>query len=111
MHLYFSFVCAVPGPPQILQVDVLNSTSFSVTWNEPLERNGVVEGYRLNYSLLAVDDYLSETYTEVDLDPSSRSYVVSGLHPYASYQLELRAETDKGLGGADIQVAMTLESG
>ena len=114
MQLYFCFLVAVPGPPQILEVAVLSSTSFNVTWDEPLDPNGVVEGYRLNYSLLAVDDYLrvvNETYPDVDLGPSNRSYVVNGLHPFASYQLELRARTDKGFGGADSEEAMTEESG
>ena len=90
---------------------MLNATSFNVTWDEPSDPNGMVEGYQLNYSLLAVDDYLNESYPHIDLGPSDRNVVVSGLHPFASYWLELRARTDKGLGEADSEEATTNESG
>ena len=105
------FLLAVPGPPQSLEVVVLNATSFTVTWDEPLILNGVVEGYQLSYSLLAIDDYLNEVHLHIDLGPGSRSVVVSGLHPFASYWLELQARTDKGLGEATNVSAMTPEDG
>lgn len=45
---------AVPGEPQNVKVDVLNSTSVKVTWTPPSdgEKNGIIRGYQIHIQML-----------------------------------------------------------
>ncbi len=88
------------APSDFTVLATTNSTALRATWNEPLDPNGVLTGYRLN--VRALTRYLSPEdsgYNEqFNFRADEFSFVISGLHPFASYDCELRASTSVGFG-------------
>lgn len=60
-HPYTNHTYSVPGEPQNVRVNVLNSTALGVQWKPPQEkdRNGIIRGYHI---------HVQETRDEVSLD-------------------------------------------
>ena len=46
-----SFTCAVPGPVSNLSYRITSNTSAKITWSEPMEPNGVITGYVMEYGV------------------------------------------------------------
>ena len=48
-HIYdcFVFIIAVPGEPQKLMVQIINSTAVIVSWSHPSFTNGIIINYEL----------------------------------------------------------------
>lgn len=67
---------------------VLNSTSIQVTWSEPLQTNGVIEYYLLEWA-----DARREIRNLTQL-----SVVLVNLVPYTEYSITLAACTSKCQG-------------
>lgn len=38
-----------PGSPVNVRVEIKNSTSVQVTWQEPVNTNGIIQGYQVLY--------------------------------------------------------------
>ena len=87
---------------------MVNSTALLATWEEPLDPNGVLTGYRLTVSIAT--DYLDPYNETFSLNSFQLFYVVSGLHPFATYMFELRAVTFE-VGSATTAAAITDEDG
>ncbi|UYV73763.1 hypothetical protein LAZ67_11000792 [Cordylochernes scorpioides] len=100
----------VPGPPLELKMNNRTSTALQMSWNEPLEKNGILVNYKVE--VVAVESFLeshmgwnsSET---VLLD----SYTVTGLHPASQYNISVRASTSVGYGPATTILAYTINDG
>ncbi|XP_066294307.1 tenascin-X-like isoform X1 [Branchiostoma lanceolatum] len=98
----------VPSSPFGLNAYALDTTSVSVSWQIPLDPNGVIEGYNLYYEAAgSEDEELMQVGPEEGVDSP---YVLSGLQPYTLYSLEIAAVTGGGEGDRSDQLKVqTLE--
>ena len=103
-----------PDEPTNFRVTVVNSTSLSATWEPPDDANGVIISYHLSVVLDARDAlYLpSDSSMEFNISATSRSYVLTNLHEFATYSLSLAAATTVGIGNyTEPQLTTTLMAG
>ena len=101
--MYNTHMHTDPDEPTRFSVEQLNSTSLNVTWGAPADPNGVILSYHLSVELDPADAaYLPGNSTmNVTIDnPDARSYVLSGLHEFATYSLSLAAATAQGIGNS-----------
>ncbi|NXH50445.1 SDK2 protein, partial [Dicaeum eximium] len=84
----------VPGPVGHLSFSDILDTSLKVSWQEPLEKNGVLTGYRISW-----EEY-NRTNTRVThyLPNVTLEYRVTGLTALTTYTIEVAAMTSKGQG-------------
>ena len=79
-----------------------------------MDPNGIIIGFSLNISLLSPgQEYLPppQTSSYPDLSPNQFQLEIPGLHPFATYFVELRAATSFGLGNLTDRVITTNEAG
>ena len=89
------FTIAGPsGPPQDLFLNAISPSSLSVTWRGPPrnEHNGRIRYYNISLLEVATGEFSWHNTTD-----SSTNWIISSLHPYYSYRLEVAAVT-VGLG-------------
>ncbi|ETE68990.1 Protein sidekick-2, partial [Ophiophagus hannah] len=84
----------VPGPVGHLSFNEILDTSLKVSWQEPLEKNGILTGYRISW-----EEY-NRTNTRVThyLPNVTLEYRVTGLTALTTYTIEVAAMTSKGQG-------------
>ncbi|NWR32802.1 SDK2 protein, partial [Tachuris rubrigastra] len=84
----------VPGPVGHLSFSDILDTSLKVSWQEPLEKNGILTGYRISW-----EEY-NRTNTRVThyLPNVTLEYRVTGLTALTTYTIEVAAMTSKGQG-------------
>ncbi|XP_015135354.1 protein sidekick-2 isoform X2 [Gallus gallus] len=84
----------VPGPVGHLSFSEILDTSLKVSWQEPLEKNGILTGYRISW-----EEY-NRTNTRVThyLPNVTLEYRVTGLTALTTYTIEVAAMTSKGQG-------------
>ena len=104
---------AVPGPPSNVATTSSNA-SINITWSSPLDRNGVLLGYYINFTLNSTyAQYLSppsDVFT-VSVPQDTFSFILTGLPPFAGYDISLQASTSVGLGTPAIETEITLQAG
>jgi receptor-type tyrosine-protein phosphatase F len=92
----------VPGEPQKIQVEALNSTTISTRWETPNqnEKHGVIRGYQIHVQEIGEDsDSLLNQPLRFDvLDGTARTYNVTDLQPDTKYSVQVAALTRKGDG-------------
>ena len=108
-----------------ISFSVVNSTAttVNVSWQAPADSNGIRLGYYLNVTdpkYLLVDSGKetlpippNEQENEdsfSNLLPDDSQFLVTMLHPFASYRLTLQARTVKGLGDVAKLDVQTLPS-
>ncbi|CAM4647931.1 unnamed protein product [Lepidochelys olivacea] len=83
-----------PGPVGHLSFSDILDTSLKVSWQEPLEKNGILTGYRISW-----EEY-NRTNTRVThyLPNVTLEYRVTGLTALTTYTIEVAAMTSKGQG-------------
>lgn len=69
---------AAPGPPASFNATGTSSSSISVSWEEPLAANGVIDGYQL---------VVENDVREVE---NVTQYTINGLVKNSNYNLSLR---------------------
>ncbi|NXR00746.1 SDK2 protein, partial [Sagittarius serpentarius] len=84
----------VPGPVGHLSFSDILDTSLKVSWQEPLEKNGILTGYRISW------EEHNRTNTRVThyLPNVTLEYRVTGLTALTTYTIEVAAMTSKGQG-------------
>uniref|UniRef100_A0A8D2J7G5 Sidekick cell adhesion molecule 2 n=1 Tax=Varanus komodoensis TaxID=61221 RepID=A0A8D2J7G5_VARKO len=84
----------VPGLVGHLSFSEILDTSLKVSWQEPLEKNGILTGYRISW-----EEY-NRTNTRVThyLPNVTLEYRVTGLTALTTYTIEVAAMTSKGQG-------------
>lgn len=87
----------LPGPPEKLTVTVTSQTSVNLTWEQPGEPNGLIEGYELTYFQEKVVDGESKS-VRVMLSSEKTSYHARDLMLGANYTFRISAKTRLGLG-------------
>jgi len=89
-------ILSAPGdPPSDFRAAVLNSTAISLTWSEPLHPYGIITSYTITY------DNSSGNQVSVIVDAGdARSYLISGLDEFTTYEIFINASTRIGSGPA-----------
>ncbi|XP_028935753.1 protein sidekick-2 isoform X1 [Ornithorhynchus anatinus] len=84
----------VPGPVGHLGFSDILDTSLKVSWQEPVEKNGILTGYRISW-----EEY-NRTNTRVThyLPNVTLDYRVTGLTALTTYTIEVASMTSKGQG-------------
>ncbi|MGH0121573.1 UNVERIFIED_CONTAM: hypothetical protein FKN15_040700 [Acipenser sinensis] len=84
----------IPGPVGHLSFTEILDTSLKVSWREPIEKNGILTGYRISW-----EEY-NRTNTRVThyLPNVTLQYRVTGLTALTTYTIEVAAMTSQGQG-------------
>ncbi|XP_033896317.3 protein sidekick-2-like isoform X3 [Acipenser ruthenus] len=84
----------IPGPVGHLSFTEILDTSLKVSWREPLEKNGILTGYRISW------EEFNRTNTRVThyLPNVTLQYRVTGLTALTTYTIEVAAMTSQGQG-------------
>lgn len=98
LHLTSGFLIillfSVPnGPPLNVKIESTTSTSFTLTWDPPLEPNGIILGYDVKY-YECDEPNIKNIYDNIN----ERKHTIKNLHPYRCYQMYVACESSGGLG-------------
>lgn len=98
----------MPGLPQNVNAEEVNSTAFIVSWSKPPEPNGVIIQYQLIYT--SSEETVNITYPVMQLSIDEAGYysvTVSGLSLVeGKFEIKLRAATSIGPGNFSSTVAI-----
>ncbi|XP_045680287.1 protein sidekick-1 isoform X1 [Phyllostomus hastatus] len=93
-----------PGAVGHLSFTEILDTSLKVSWQEPLEKNGVITGYRVSWEVYGrSDSRLTDT-----LNSTTRECTIRGLSALTTYTIDVAALTAAGTGAAS---SSTISSG
>ncbi|XP_031422173.1 protein sidekick-1 isoform X2 [Clupea harengus] len=83
-----------PGPVGHLSFTEILDTSLRVSWEEPMEKNGIVSGYVVSWEVPGRNSSrVTRTMANTTLE-----YKVTGLTSLTTYTLEVAASTEAGVG-------------
>ncbi|XP_033636989.1 receptor-type tyrosine-protein phosphatase F-like isoform X1 [Asterias rubens] len=92
-----------PGPPSNVTISEIGETTMTVTWEVPIEPNGIITAYEV-YSR-AIEKPYNPSFTSPSswvgsplLGPSVLSNIITQLDPGTKYQILLTARTAVGTG-------------
>uniref|UniRef100_A0A3P8S606 Sidekick cell adhesion molecule 2 n=1 Tax=Amphiprion percula TaxID=161767 RepID=A0A3P8S606_AMPPE len=84
---------AAPSAPNFVHFSELTTTSVNVSWGEPKQANGIIEGYRLVYEPCTPVDGVSKIVT-VDVKGSAPLWMkIKDLADGVTYNFRIRAKT------------------
>ncbi|XP_068598340.1 neural cell adhesion molecule L1-like protein isoform X1 [Brachionichthys hirsutus] len=89
----------VPEENPVFSVTDVQKHTVSLLWAPPLEPNGIVIGYLLEYQL-ANDTEEAEPLQPVDINPAATTWILRDLEPLTKYKFYLRSCTIVGCGPA-----------
>ncbi|XP_012587401.1 PREDICTED: protein sidekick-1 isoform X2 [Condylura cristata] len=93
-----------PGAVGHLSFTEILDTSLKVSWQEPLEKNGIITGYQISWEVYGKNDsHLSHT-----LNSTTHEYKIKGLSSLTTYTIEVAAVTAVGPG---LATSSTISSG
>ncbi|XP_036447182.1 cell adhesion molecule L1-like a isoform X2 [Colossoma macropomum] len=98
--LTFTTPQGVPERPPILRATNPQGDSITLVWAPPLEANGILTGYRLQYQLINETMDVDEAHTVSISGPDTTQLVLSNLKLGSQYQFYLSACTVVGCGPA-----------
>ena len=99
MYMYFSslYFYIVPSEPRNLSYVNVTASSIRVFWDPPLEKNGIILSYTLEYEELVT----GMTFV-IHIPPGSEQervhVLIEQLMEYDEYEVRVVASTDKGPG-------------
>lgn len=99
-----------PGPPASLTFDSPTEKSLVLYWTPPLETNGILLGYIVQYQkeVQSRDSYLT---TEAISDPNMNQILLENLDSSSYYILKVIAQTKSGVGPPITRRGATLLDG
>ncbi|XP_053606759.1 tyrosine-protein phosphatase Lar isoform X4 [Plodia interpunctella] len=105
----------VPGEPQDVKVNAINSTSIHVTWKQPheKEKNGIIRGYHVHVQEIREEgkSLLNDPMRFNVMDETTLELNVSGLQPDTKYSVQVAALTRKGDGDRSAPVSIKTPGG
>ncbi|XP_045495548.1 tyrosine-protein phosphatase Lar isoform X3 [Colias croceus] len=105
----------VPGEPQEVKVNSINSTSIHVTWKPPQEKdkNGIIRGYHVHVQEVREEGkgLLNDPMRFNVMDDTTLELNVSGLQPDTRYNVQVAALTRKGDGDRSPPVSVKTPGG
>ncbi|XP_048186046.1 protein sidekick-1 isoform X1 [Perognathus longimembris pacificus] len=93
-----------PGAVGHLSFTEILDTSLKVSWQEPLERNGIITGYQISWEVYGKNDSRL-THT---LNSTTHEYKIKGLSSLTTYTIDVAAVTAAGAG---LATSSTISSG
>ncbi|RXN03323.1 sidekick-1 isoform X2 [Labeo rohita] len=94
----------IPGPVGRLSFTEILDTSLRVSWEEPVDKNGIITGYLVSWEVQGKNQSrVARTLANTTLD-----YKVTGLTSLTTYTLEVAAMTEAGVGAV---TSSTISSG
>ncbi|XP_063127931.1 protein sidekick-1 isoform X2 [Rattus norvegicus] len=93
-----------PGAVGHLSFTEILDTSLKVSWQEPLERNGIITGYQISWEVYGRNDSRL-THT---LNSTTHEYKIQGLSSLTTYTIDVAAMTTAGVG---LTTSSTISSG
>jgi len=102
IYCYHVLLCltTVPGEPQKVKLQPINSTTVTVSWQPPpdADLNGILKGYQLRYfAVNETGDPLSAP-EHINLTLYRSELNLTGLQPNTLYVIQVAAYTQPGLG-------------
>lgn len=97
-----------------MSVQTVNSTTLLISWFSPVESNGVIEGYYINYTLESnrpENDNIFSTDGFRIVPSDGDMLFIFGLHEFRQYNVTVQAFTSVGLGTFTTEFGTTSESG
>nr|KAF6347351.1 sidekick cell adhesion molecule 1 [Pipistrellus kuhlii] len=93
-----------PGAVGHLSFTEILDTSLKVSWQEPLDKNGVITGYRISWEVYGRNESrLTDT-----LNSTTHEYKIQGLSSLTTYTIDVAALTAAGAG---LPTSSTISSG
>ncbi|KAI1233713.1 Protein sidekick-1, partial [Lamprotornis superbus] len=93
-----------PGAVGHLSFTEILDTSLKVSWQEPVEKNGIITGYQLSWEVYG----RNESRLARALSNSTLEYKITGLSSLTTYTIEVAATTAQGSGAV---TSSTISSG
>lgn len=93
-----------PGAVGHLSFTEILDTSLKVSWQEPLEKNGIITGYQVSWEVYGQ----SSSRLTLTLNSSTHEYKIQGLSSLTTYTIDVAAITAAGAG---VPTSSTISSG
>ncbi|XP_057606118.1 protein sidekick-1 [Hippopotamus amphibius kiboko] len=93
-----------PGAVGHLSFTEILDTSLKVSWQEPLEKNGIITGYQVSWEVYGKSD----SRLALTLNSSTHEYKIQGLSSLTTYTIDVAALTAVGAG---LATSSTISSG
>ncbi|XP_062359287.1 protein sidekick-1 [Cinclus cinclus] len=93
-----------PGAVGHLSFTEILDTSLKVSWQEPVEKNGIITGYQISWEVYG----RNESRLARTLSNSTLEYKITGLASLTTYTIEVAAVTAQGSGSV---TSSTISSG
>ena len=96
----------MPGKVPGVQVQILESSSVSITWKSIPERfrNGIIKGYHIEYH---PEDENKTAVPNVDVNGNFTSHILKSLRKFTTYTIKVAAYTKAGIGPLFIETFKT----
>ncbi|XP_063064100.1 neural cell adhesion molecule L1-like protein isoform X2 [Engraulis encrasicolus] len=98
----------VPDKMSMLKATNPQGRAVTLVWKPPVEANGIMTGYSLQYQQINDTHHLGELTTVNISSPDVTHWVVEELEPDSAYKFYLRACTQVGCGPAVSEEAATV---
>ena len=88
----------MPGKVPGVQVQILESSSVSITWDSIPERfrNGIIKGYHIEYH--PEDETKTAVLKEKLPNENFTSHILTSLRKFTTYTIKMAAYTKAGIG-------------
>ncbi|XP_076133230.1 cell adhesion molecule L1-like a isoform X1 [Alosa pseudoharengus] len=90
----------VPEKMSLLRATNPQRTSITLVWAPPMETNGILTGYRLQYQQMNDTQHLGPLHSMNISQPDVTHWVLDGLDRFSAYKFYLSACTQVGCGPA-----------
>lgn len=87
----------MPGKVPGVEVEILESSSVSITWERIPERfrNGIIKGYYIEYH---PEDENKTAVPKVNVNENFTSHILTSLRKFTTYTIKMAAYTKAGTG-------------
>lgn len=98
----------MPGEVPGVQVQILESSSVSITWDSIPERfrNGIIKSYHIEYH---PEDENKTAVPKVDVNGNFTSHILKSLRKFTTYTIKMAASTKAGTGPLSSKTFKTSE--
>lgn len=100
---------SVPGPPNNVTVDAVNSTAIHVLWMPPLKPNGPLEAYTVLFH--ETENFVSGSVRKLSVMSNVTEAFIGGLDPYTNYTVKVKVENRVAATESSAVIIRTRQSG
>lgn len=100
---------SVPGPPNNVMVDAVNSTAIHVLWMPPLKPNGPLEAYTVLFH--ETENFVSGSVRKLSVMSNVTEAFIGGLDPYTNYTVKVKVENRVAATESSAVIIRTRQSG